>query len=120
MIEQPDGIIITISAAMLKERGYRNWLRNFQYAMEGDNLYYMKQGAQPKHDILYVYLCIGGKIRFRATFVESYGARELTFGNGETMSARAWIVMTGPIVKPRKETFVKKGFQGFRYTEKLF
>lgn len=34
MIEQPDGIIITISEAMLKEKGYRNWRKNFMQAMD--------------------------------------------------------------------------------------
>jgi hypothetical protein len=33
MIEQPEGIVITISAGMLKEKGYKNWLTNFLLAM---------------------------------------------------------------------------------------
>jgi hypothetical protein len=119
-MEQPDGIIITISEKMLREKGYRNWLRNFLYAMGTDDcLYYMKQGAPPKRKILYVYLCIAGKIRYRANFVHASSAAYVTFSNGERMFARAWVALTGPVVKP-KDVFPMKGFRGFRYTEKLF
>lgn len=36
MIEQPDGIIITVGAKMYGDHGYRNWLRNFLSAMYFD------------------------------------------------------------------------------------
>jgi hypothetical protein len=118
--ESPEGIIITISADMLKEKGYRNWLRNFFYAMNEENTtYWMKQGARPKRDILYVYLCIGGKIRYRANFVMYDGPCEKTFGDGKIMFARAWIVLAGPMARPRAPIEMK-GFRGFRYTDKLF
>jgi hypothetical protein len=122
-MERPDGIIITISQQMLKEKGYRNWLRNYLNAMEKeDHIYYMRQGAQPKQDILYVYLCIGGKVRYRSNFVMSEGPGEKTFtsaAGSHTIYGRAWIIMSGPVVKP-EFTVPMKGFQGFRYTQKLF
>ena len=120
LLEPPDGIIITISQAMLKEKGYRNWLRNYLEAMgKEDWTYWMRQGVQPKHEILYVYLCIGGKIRYRSNFVMSWGPRLVTFKGGKQMFAKAWIVMCGPVVKP-VEPIYRKGFRGFRYTQKLF
>jgi len=119
-----DGIIITISQQMLKKRGYRNWLRNYLDAMErnanGEDWYYwMRQGTQPKRDINYVYLCIGGKVRFRSYYAGSRSGGEITFSNGKTLNARAWIILGGPVVKA-PNTFPMKGFRGFRYTEKLF
>ncbi len=101
-----DGIIITISLAMLKEKGYRNWRRNFLEAMaKEDCTYWMKQGAQPKRELLYVYLCKGGGHK--------------TFSDGSTAYARAWVILAGPLVYPLSPVHMK-GFQGFRYTEKLF
>jgi hypothetical protein len=121
MNERPDGIIITISLAMLKEKGYKNWLTNFLDAMKDEHCtYWMRQGAQPKHQILYVYLCIGGKIRYRANFVMSEGPGEKIFTDGsDPLYGRAWIVLAGPVVRPG-QPILRKGFQGFRYTEKLF
>lgn len=120
MKEQPDGIIITISQGMLKEKGYRNWLRNFLDAMSRDDwTYWMRQGAKPKHDILYVYLCIGSKVRYRANFIMTDGPCEKEFNDGKRMFARSWIVMAGPVERP-PFPIEMKGFRGFRYTHKLF
>lgn len=118
--EHPEGIVITISQRMLQEKGYRNWLRNFLNAMsQEDWTYWMRQGGRPKHDILYVYLCIGGKIRYRANFVSSEGPGEKTFSDGTSLYGKAWIILAGPVVKPNHPVPMK-GFQGFRYTHKLF
>jgi hypothetical protein len=120
MIEATDGIIITISAGMLKEKGYRNWLRNFLRAMSHEECtYWMRQGSKPKKDILYVYLCINNKVRFRANFVMAEGPCDKTFDDGKQMFARAWIVLAGPLARP-DHTIEMKGFRGFRYTQKLF
>lgn len=122
MEQHPEGIIITISAGMLKEKGYRNWLRNFLDAMDKhdqDWTYWMRQGAKPKRDILYVYLCIGGKIRFRAFYGGSDGPSEKEFSDGKKLFARAWVILSGPLERA-PYTIPMKGFRGFRYTEKLF
>lgn len=121
-MQQPDGIIITISQGMLKEKGLKNWLRNFLHAMaQEDWSYWMRQGVKPKQDILFVYLCIGGKVRYRANFVMTAGPCIKQFNDGKEMFAKAWIVMAGPIARPaRGDSWPMKGFRGFRYTEKLF
>lgn len=122
MIEQPDGIIITIGSDMIKEKGYRNWLRNFLTAMASETTtYWMRQGSQPTKEVMYVYLCIGGRVRFRANFVMSYGAGNKVFDDGRQMYGKAWIVLSGPIARPKQgERIELKGFRGFRYCEKLF
>ena len=120
LIEPPDGIIITISQEMLKEKGYRNWLRNFLDAMRRDEwTYWMRLGTVPKHEVLWVYLCIGNKIRYRANFVMYKGAGEFTFNDGKKLYGRAWVVLSGPVVKPTEEIY-RKGFRGFRYTQEIF
>lgn len=119
-IEPPEGIIITISQAMLKEKGVANWTRNFLRAMRSENCaYFMKLGSRPKYEVLYVYLCIAGKVRYRANFVESHGPGEFTFQGGKTLYGNAWVVLAGPLSIPHKP-IVMKGFRGFRYTHKLF
>lgn len=124
MSEPPEGIIVTIGEKMYRDKGYRKWLRDFLDAMkksevESDWFYWIRMVVRPTHEIQYVYLCIGGKIRYRAYFACSYGPGEKTFDNGKTMAGRAWILIAGPVVRaPFK--IEKKGFQGFRYTEKLF
>lgn len=121
MIEQPDGIIITVSAGMIGKNGYRHWLRNFLYAMAKENYtYHFRQGNQPKKDVLYIYLCIGNAIRFRINYVQSVGPSDCLFdGHDELMSGKAWVIGTGPLVRaPHK--IKKQGFQGFRYTKKIF
>lgn len=129
MDQPPDGIVITISQKMIKEKGYRNWLRKFLQAMalhEEGLTYWMRQGAKPTKDkdLKYVYLCIGGKIRFRAYYGGSEGPSEKTFGTwgggeGATIFARAWVILSGPVERP-PVPIPMKGFQGFRYTEKLW
>lgn len=130
MIEQPDGIIITVGAKMYGDKehgGYRKWLRNFLGAMEisassEDWFYWFRQGNQPKASdtLQYVYLCIGGKIRYRCFYAGSKGPGAMQFTNHtEEMFGKAWVLVAGPVERaPFK--IEMKGFQGFRYTEKLF
>lgn len=123
MTDQPEGIIITISQQMLKEKGVRRWTRSFLEAMANEGwTYWMRQGAMPKRDINYVYLCIGGHIRYRAYFAGTRsGEVELQSSPGiyERMTAKAWILLSGPVEKPHTPVLLK-GFRGFRYTTKLF
>jgi len=122
LTEPPDGIIITIPMKAIEEKGgYREFLEEFMVCMEDESShtsYWIKAGNKPKHDVLDVYLCIGGKIRFKCTFVESHGAGEIELDRGK-MYGRGWIVCTGPVEKPPKPIY-KQGFQGFRYTQTLF
>lgn len=118
--ERSDGIIITISQALIKERSYRNWLKNYLDAMSNENwTYWMRLGAKPKFEVLYVYLVIGNKVRFRSKLVCYANDSTQTFPSGVIITARAWCIMCGPVVKPPYE-IPMKGFRGFRYTEKLF
>jgi hypothetical protein len=129
MNEPADGIIITISQQMLKEKGYKNWLTNFMLAMsqhEAGWTYWMRLGAKPTRDkdLQFVYLCIGGKIRFRTYYGGAEGPCEKDFGNwaGEgpkKIFARAWVILSGPVERP-PVPIAMAGFRGFRYTQKLW
>lgn len=105
---------------MIKERGYRNWLKDFLNAMSNEEYtYWMRVGTQPKKDFEWVYFCIKGKIRFKAKYVCSHGPEQKTFLDHRSLNAKAWIVMCSPMHRPHSE-IPYKGFRGYRYTEKLF
>lgn len=111
MKEQPDGIIVTVSRSMYAANGYGHWLRNFK-------------AARPLLDssLLFVYLCIGNEIRYRGYYG---GVRETpegfkTFDDGRTIKGRFWVLISGPIEAAQRPRIKRQGFQGFRYTQKLF
>ena len=119
-MERPDGIILTISQKYLKERGIKNWLADFMKAMNNDNFtYWLRLGSKPKQDVLYIYLIIYNKIRFRFNFVMYEKGGEFTTHDGRIINAKVWLVGCGPLIRPQKE-YRMKGFQGFRYTQELF
>lgn len=127
MTEHPEGIIITVGQKMYGHLGYRNWLRNFLGAMKesetnDDWFYWFRQGNQPKADreLQYVYLCIGGKIRYRVFFAGSRGPCLMKFvQHSREMFGKAWILVAGPVERA-PYPITMKGFQGFRYTHKIF
>jgi hypothetical protein len=87
--------------------------------------YWFRTSAQPKQDIPFLYLCIGNKIRYRCNLLFTKGAGEFTFpaehGEGTTtLWGRAWLVCCGPVTIARRPFVERHGFQGFRYTQKLF
>lgn len=103
---QPDGIVITVSQSTLKGLGYRNWLKEFLSTLSKENGVCFRRG-NPKMEVLYVYICVGGKVRFRTNFV--------------MVDSNRRIILSGPVVRPpKKQEPIMKGFQGFRYTQKLF
>lgn len=108
----PDAVIITVAASTLKAQGgYRQWLRGFTYILSQEDGVAYRHG-NPKYEVQYVYICVGGKVRFRANFVMV----------GESpASGKKCILMCGPLVHaPKGHQPLMKGFQGFRYTTKLF
>lgn len=122
--EPPEAIMITISQGMIKDHGYRHWLRIFLQCMDYDGCsYWFRQGAAPRYrnNLLYVYLCAGGKVRFRCNYVYSTGPKEMTFEGPvpKTMFAKSWLVLCGPVVRP-PYPIEQKGFRGFRYCDILF
>ena len=123
---QPDGIILTVSKKMYGENGYRHWLRNFREAMDlhKEGWYYsLRVSSKPIRDaeLLFVYLCIGNKIRYRGY----YGGTQETprgfkiFEGDRKVKGRFWIRISGPL-ECASHPIKKQGFRGFRYTEKLF
>lgn len=118
-LERPEAITITVSSQMIGANGYRHWLGNFLEAMDAGGIYAFRLSSRPKYTPLSVYLCIGGKIRFKAICVDVINAGTRIFDDGRELYGKAWVLICGPVVRPRRP-IPRKGFQGFRYTENLF
>jgi hypothetical protein len=119
----PEGVAITWSKEMIEE-GYgslRLFMDHFMMCMlEEDGMWYQKCKNKPRYDVLYVYIIYGNRLRYRCQFV-LYEKGETTIYDAHGPKRVSWsrIGMAGPAVKcPFKRTL--KGFQGFRYTTKLF
>lgn len=119
----PEGIAITWSKDMIEE-GYgslRSFIDHFMQTMEDEEgIWCQKCKNRPKFEIIYVYIIFKNRLRYRCNFV-SYEVDETTLYDANGPKQVKWnrIQMTGPVVRcPFKR--VLKGFQGFRYTTKLF
>jgi len=104
---------------MYETNGLRHWLRNFFTCMADEKCHYsFRQGNPPKQTPTYIYILIAGRIRYRIFFA-GCDAGHKKFDDGKQMTAKTWIMGAGPLVKAPSK-IERKGFQGFRYTDKIF
>ncbi len=123
MIEQPDAIIITLSQQTIKDRrgGYRKILQEWLEADGERGLWYYKCGNAPKHDVTIVYWIVMGRIRWQSRLVTIHRDKTMQFTNSfKPMYAKAWLELIDFEPIPRNLQIERKGFQGFRYSQKLF
>jgi hypothetical protein len=126
MNEKPIGLIITWSAKMLTEGGAS--LKSFMQAFESMNedpdnhFWYQKCRNKPKHDVLYCYIIVSGRIIYRCNVAcHTTGPATITLVNGMTRQID-WprLVLCAPVIKAPTRIEMR-GFQGFRYThEEIF
>lgn len=121
----PEGIAITFGREMVADQGgIREFLKGWFECMEEENgvwKHYCKN--TPQRDIAYVYIIILNRLAYRVNFMNYEQAKpdELRYkANGDFQPiVKPGILMCGPVVKcPVKRKL--SGFQGFRYTTKLF
>lgn len=122
--QQPDGIIVTWGQSMLTA-GHGNldaFRRIFEREMRAaDGCWLQKCRNKPKHDVLFVYIIVANLVEYRANYAGyETGPMEGMRPNGERVLV-TWprILLTGPMEKAPFE-IPMRGFQGFRYTHKLF
>ena len=100
--------------------GIKEYLRQMELVQKDEDSYWMhKISAIPTIDVLYAYITVLGKIRYRANIggFEKGGTR--TFQDGRDCTAKHWMILTHPFIKA-PEGIPFKGCQGFRYCEKYF
>lgn len=124
---RPKGIIRNLPWASAKVLGYkptaayrRASLRRvcelFRLLESGEeNSIYLTMPAKPQHEVLYCYVLVDGRIRWRVNIAawEPGGPRECV--DGIERSPKWWMILTGPLVRP-PEKIRMRGFRGFRYT----
>lgn len=123
----PEGIMLTLPVAFFNDMGTdtHSFIKMFErYMAMEDSLWNFKLTNLPKHDIAWVYLVFDKKVQFRLNFVQyernvSKEFKDAPDGKTRRFPNANWIIMCGPAIKPPYE-WPQKGFQGFRYTPKLF
>lgn len=126
-MEKPDGIMLTLPKIFFVDRKMNpeKFKKVFERHMRQEGSWWnFKLTNLPKHDVLYVYLVFDGKIQYRCNLICYERNVSKSFKDSDDRKVRQfnncnWILFTAPIIKPT-EDFIQKGFQGFRYTQKLF
>jgi len=123
----PEGIALTLPKMFFEDRGwtYADFEKYFERFMQGeDHIWNFKLTNLPTHDVAWAYIIFDGYIQFRANVVMYERNKSKIFNDGPNKQVREfpsanWIILSGPAIKAPYE-FPQKGFQGFRYTTKLF
>lgn len=123
----PEGIMLTLPVMFFEDRGMNveEFKKYFERFMKHeDALWNFKLSNLPLHDIAWVYLVFDKHVQYRMNFVQYERNVTKTFKDGVDGKFRVfpnnnWVIFTGPPIKPPHE-WPQKGFQGFRYTTKLF
>ncbi len=120
MKDRPEAILKTMpQVAIWKEQHPREFLESMKRVNEGKGYWLAPMPSVPKHEVLYFYFVIGGRVRYRLNLSHYEPGGERTFDDGRKWTAATWAILTGPVVKaPHK--IPMRGFQGFRYSERLF
>ncbi len=125
--QPPEALILTMPVAFFKDREMteEQFGELFERFMQKpDSLWNFKKTQLPTQEVIWVYLIWSGKIQFRLNFVDIERNKTKVFtdswdGKVRTFPAQNWIILSGPAVKAPYE-IPMKGFQGHRYTQKIF
>lgn len=119
--EGAEGIAITFGQEMLKDHGgLRTFLKGFMRCLAAGDYWIHFCKNKPTRDVNYVYIIICKRLAYRCQF----GGWDVHSGlgyraNGESTEMKNGIILAGPLEKcPFRRNL--RGFQGFRYTTKLF
>lgn len=100
--------------------GFKECMRQLEAVRTNpdDNIWNHSIGSKPIREVLYAYITILGKIRYRANIAAWEPGGEKQFSDGRKRTAKHWLILSDLVKAPNE--IECKGFQGFRYTEKLF
>lgn len=123
----PEGIMLTLPTMFFADRGTtcEDFKKLFErYMQRDDAVWNFKLTNLPKHDIAWVYLVFDKQVQYQCNFLQYERNKSKVFvdapdGRERKFEKCNWVLFTGPAIKPPHE-WPQKGFQGFRYTTKLF
>lgn len=120
MNQRPVAIITTFPRVFFLEKSPREFVREFLAMNDDGEIYWQcKMGNAPKIEVVYCYIVINNRIRYRANIAGFEPGGKRYFGDGRSATARAWMILTGPVVKA-PHRIERRGFQGFRYSDFIF
>jgi hypothetical protein len=122
-----EGIALTLPKQFFEDRGwtYAEFEKYFEKLMaKDDSIWHFRLTNLPTQDVAWVYLIFEGFIQFRLNLVMYERNKSKVFKDGPDSENRHfpnsnWVLLAGPAVRAPYE-MIQKGFQGFRYTTKLF
>lgn len=123
----PEGIAITLPKMFFEDRGWTPgaFEKYFERFMRHeDHLWNFKLTNLPTIEVPWAYILFDGFLQFRTNIVMYERNKEKTFYDDPDEKPRHfpktnWIILSGPAIRCPYERELK-GFQGFRYTTKLF
>lgn len=122
----PEGIAVTFGKEMIESKGgLLKFVRWFETCMsqEGD-LWFHKCKNRPTQDIIYVYIIICNRVHYKGYygghFKAGAGMCFMRPGDLEMQPIPFGHISIGGPIEKAPEKIIRKGFQGFRYTTKLF
>lgn len=127
-IWRPEGIALTLPKIFFEDRGHSpaEFEKYFKRFMAKEDAYWnFKLKNLPTIEVPYVYLIFDGMFQCRCNFMQYQRKAAKQFQDAPDGKIRRfdenhnWVLFTGPVVGA-PEGWVQKGFQGFRYTIKLF
>jgi hypothetical protein len=100
--------------------GYKKCLREIEWVRQEPNerWWWHSIGSRPTQEVIYAYIIILNKIRYRANIVAWEPGGQKEFGDGRKLTAKHWLQLAH--FEPARIALPMKGFQGFRYTKKIF
>lgn len=119
-----EGIIVTLPARFFVEYTMERYKRDLENMSQDETfIWYRVMKNLPKQDFLYVYTIYEGKVQHRTNFAGLERNKTMTFsrpeGGTRTFKNANAILLAGPVIMAPYD-IPMKGFQGFRYTAKLF
>lgn len=80
---------------------------------------YIALQAMPKYDVLHIYLLVDGEIDVRLNIAGYEPSEARKCWDESIRNPKYWVACTPPVSRP-PEKMLRRGFQGFRYTEELW
>lgn len=122
LAQPPTGIIRTLPSlyadkANVGHRAYQRTMANMESDPEA--VMFIALAQQPKHDLLHLYILIGGVIEARFNLLGYEPGDSRKCWDKTIRQPKVWAACAGPISRP-PQPIRMRGFQGFRYTSDLW
>lgn len=110
-----DSIYVTLGSSQLKEKPYKEQIKNFLKCTGEYYFFVWSMALKPKKDFVWVYIVVSNKVRWRARFIGWDDRNEINVDNESRLLKSKHFAQLIDFEKLPFPYETKKGFQGFRY-----